>query len=811
MKSEEDVNQSHGPGSIPACPNPESSPKRKRAPSSSAPGSGPGQTTSAAPVPQSARAAVSASKLPVCDYCRKRRIRCDLQSPCQQCQNASLTCKRDHVPRKRGPKRGHGRVINELRAQEAHEKKHPARGTSVDFDMGTDEGPQSGFTSRATSGASSPQDMAWAQVHTDHSGGFTTKQYRPTSRSYDHLIPQCVRLYYEHIYPIMPLLYMPAIREMILRPLEPSEKNLIYALSALTCFHMSGKSIQAQGPDSWEKAGRYFLDECIAVRQSYDFVQDLSISTIISSFWLSTSFFEISESRKSWYYLREALTFALDLGLQDDATYEGLNPEDALCRQRVFWQLFVTERSFAVLRNKPIVFKKTPRLPTRRHPYESPDIHSGFLQLISSYVPLDESFVAAWNDGSDPRVSATTYLALQSRLAIPPSFLARRPKAASLFVGNTNGVSQDASVPSAAGANPICNSSSTSLSDDGDSDGSGNYQSESHSEPTDIQKADLLITQQWLRLIVWQSSFKQGLLSGSSRDESMQFSFPLAIAQRTTSILATLPPSAVEVHGMGIFEKIFEIGTWCMNVLGAYNGLGSGNGGFVIGDRRKGTIAIDPLEFFVKTLSASPNSRTQFAEKLLLFASEQPGGMKMALEAPLSVSTAQAASVVEEAVEGDEEEGIQLESAQVQERQRPTELDTSGVGMDFERTIIIADNSDGTPNDGATLSQPSVDNMLLPSPGLSSHSGYYAWGGNAGGSATTSEYGQDMDGMIFSPMERSPAGFTTSPESSGWVGGAPTTYFNVNPNNTAAGYAAGFVVGRRPGFTTPPPNFEEDI
>lgn len=45
-------------------------------------------------------------------------IRCDGRFPCQQCAGATLTCKRDHVPKKRGPKRGHGRVINELRAQE---------------------------------------------------------------------------------------------------------------------------------------------------------------------------------------------------------------------------------------------------------------------------------------------------------------------------------------------------------------------------------------------------------------------------------------------------------------------------------------------------------------------------------------------------------------------------------------------------------------------------------------------------------------------------------------------------------------------
>ncbi|RAL61489.1 hypothetical protein DID88_009418 [Monilinia fructigena] len=54
----------------------------------------------------------------VCDNCRRRRIRCDGKFPCKQCGNTSLTCKREHVPKRRGPKKGSGRVINELRAQD---------------------------------------------------------------------------------------------------------------------------------------------------------------------------------------------------------------------------------------------------------------------------------------------------------------------------------------------------------------------------------------------------------------------------------------------------------------------------------------------------------------------------------------------------------------------------------------------------------------------------------------------------------------------------------------------------------------------
>jgi hypothetical protein len=489
----------------------------------------------------------------------------------------------------------------------------------VNHDCSYDQGSASD-PSAPNSVPASPPDISWNKVTSDPRNApdprsvFTSEQYRPVHRNYLDLIPTCVELYYEHIYPIMPLPYMPGVRSMISRQMTSSEKNYIYSMCALTSFHMLGQSIDTPGLPSWDAPGRFFLDECISVRQSYDFLEDLSLHAVVSSFWLSTSHFEINQNRKSWLYLREALTLAHDLGLHDDTTYLGLSPEERLCRQRVFWQLFVTERSFAVLRNKPITFKKTPSIPTTRHAYEAPDIHAGFLQLINSYVPLDESFVTAWNDGSDPRVTSATYIALQALLSIPPAFLSRPSTRVS-------------SPTSSAASNPVATTVSTE--DDPDL------------ETTAIQKADLLITQQWLRLIVWQSSFKQNLLSWSPQNsETMHFAYPLAIARRTASILQTLPSSAVEVHGMGIFEKIFEIGTWCINVLGACDSagiappgidfLGQGSDLGILGVGRRGAV-VDPLEFFVKTLSASPASKTKFADRLLMFAGERPGGMKMAL------------------------------------------------------------------------------------------------------------------------------------------------------------------------------------
>jgi len=295
-------------------------------------------------------------------------------------------------------------------------------------------------------------------------------------------------------------------------------------------------------------------------------------------------------------------------------------------------------RSFAILRSKPITFRKTPSLPTTRHSYEAPDIHSGFLQLITSYVPLDESFVTAWNEGSDPRVTSATYLALQSVLAIPPAFLSRPSTPSS-----TRPTSQP---PSPFHGRNDAGSTTTPVSP------------EPEHETTAIQKADLLITQQWLRLIVWQSSFRQGLLSWSAGADraALNFAFPLAVAARTAAVLRGLPAAAVEVHGMGIFEKIFEIGSWCLNVLDAAAACGAdlGRAGAapgmdfvggqatdlgVLGPGRRGAW-VDPLEFFVCTLSASPHSRRLYAERLLEFAGQRPGGMRSALSPALSLGDA---------------------------------------------------------------------------------------------------------------------------------------------------------------------------
>ena len=68
----------------------------------------------------------------------------------------------------------------------------------------------------------------------------------------------------------------------------------------------------------------------------------------------------------------------------------------------------------------------------------------------------------------------------------------------------------------------------------------------------DSQKADILVTQQWIRLIVWQSALRRGLLSSTSRNSCMTFQYPLEIASFVLNITSTIPTSSIMVHGRGI-------------------------------------------------------------------------------------------------------------------------------------------------------------------------------------------------------------------------------------------------------------------
>ncbi|KAK1775409.1 hypothetical protein QBC45DRAFT_473749 [Copromyces sp. CBS 386.78] len=705
----------------------------------------PGTSTRQSPRPSSSSNATTSgsSNRPVqppkvCDKCRLRRIRCDYQSPCQPCVDAKLQCTRNHVPRKRGPRPGRGRLINRLREREAGKKQEHRPSSSGDPEVS--DGARSNNTDTFPQNAS--VSTTWASdvsIAPETTGLFANEHIFPSRGAFLYLVPKCVDLFYQHLYPVMPVLYMPEIQRMDPRICDLPDKNLLYSLSALTCFRMSGYSLGAEdSPEFWDQAGRSLLNDCLDIRKQYDLYENISLNTVVSSMFLASSFFEINQSTKAWVYLREALTFAQELGLEDESTYAGLSPKEALCRQRVFWLLYVMERrSFAILRNKPLMLRRTPKLPMTLHAYESRGIHTGFLQLLGIYIPLRDSVIEAWTYGSHPTVDVNTYHALQNQLARPAGSSGGLSIPHPLLPPSPTLAVSSVQIP----VTQACGFSDITLSSSLNS--SPTDPVAPAADPAPSQTAELLVTQQWLRLIIWLSSLRQGYLSWAAENESMHFAFPLTIARQTALVLRSLMQiggheasgmAALEVNGIGIFEKIFEIGAWCMNVLDSYD-KASLEGQFLslpnFGRRlsacsgqgkqaaRSATNSpaeqaldyeedddIDLLDVFMRALSATPTSRKQFAEPLYMWATTRPGGMRIASSPGLHPDPGGGVGYLYGTAQGHNASSMMHQQQQMQQQQQPEIWSAASAHAHGQAPLAGSSSATGS-GSGAGLARPS--------------------------------------------------------------------------------------------------------
>ena len=84
----------------------------------------------------------------------------------------------------------------------------------------------------------------------------------------------------------------------------------------------------------------------------------------------------------------------------------------------------------------------------------------------------------------------------------------------------------------------------------------------------DVQRADICVTRQWMRAVLWRIS----LLRNSGSDHVTSLSHPIQIAQEFLSVISKLPTAAIESHGPSIEFKIFEIAS-CVTDYAMTNNL----------------------------------------------------------------------------------------------------------------------------------------------------------------------------------------------------------------------------------------------
>ncbi|OCL15431.1 hypothetical protein AOQ84DRAFT_278960, partial [Glonium stellatum] len=430
---------------------------------------------------------MSSTSTPVkraCDSCHRRKVRCigEGTNPCKNCISAGLTCTYNAIPQKKGPKGSRAKVLSELRETQ----RQSQIGLGYPHDLGYDGRPLSSTFAR-------------------------TPALLPPG-----LVESCVEFFFENLYPSQPILHRQRIRDIIMA-MEHSVEA--YCMVVALCAYVMIQSNMSVPPNvvlhgetnqiSSISQGVMLLEESVRVRRGYDYVENPSILNIITSFFFCGSYFCLDRDNSAWFYLREATTHAQLLGMHDEETYKTGDLIECSRRRRLYWVLFVAERTYALHKHRSVSLHATINLPAvEDDPSERIEI-SGFIQLIDLYKPFDDTFIGLWNKvHSNCNPSWLAQLQGQLSEALP-----------------------------------------------------------AYLESTETQAVDLRITQHWLRTMVWQLCVSHGFVSSMATDNAMTFKYPIEISRDLLSMTRQFSQQAMEVHGVGLIEKLFDIACCLTDVI----------------------------------------------------------------------------------------------------------------------------------------------------------------------------------------------------------------------------------------------------
>ncbi|EME88375.1 uncharacterized protein MYCFIDRAFT_127068 [Pseudocercospora fijiensis CIRAD86] len=435
------------------------------------------------PDSSSSSAAPSTTAKRACDACHRRKVKCigDGTRPCKNCTSAGLTCTYNAIPQKKGPKGSRAKVISELRETQ-RQSQLAAKRHGFDLD-------------------SPPHSPA----HLRQAGLLSVK-----------MMTTCLDYFFANLYPTQPILHRQKVGEVI----GQMEQNVeAYCLVVSLCAYMMIQPNMVIPPEAFDgleiqpqpslQLGHTLLQEALRVRRGYNYVENPSIWSVITSFFFFGSYFCLDRQNTAWFHLREATTLAQIMGMHDESSYPTNDLIENSRRRRLYWLLFVTERAYALQQHKPLTLHATINLPTLdEDPAETVELN-GFIHLVHLFRPFDDTFVGLWNKA---RVGCTTeWLArLQQQLTDAlPQYL----------------------------------------------------------QCTESQAVDLRCSQQWLRTMVWQLSISHGFLSSAAADNAMSFKYPIEISRDLVHSASQFSQQSMEVHGVGLIEKLFDVACTLTDVM----------------------------------------------------------------------------------------------------------------------------------------------------------------------------------------------------------------------------------------------------
>ncbi|KAG4433373.1 hypothetical protein IFR05_011133 [Cadophora sp. M221] len=439
------------------------------------------------------------------------------------CAGLDITCRYHDVLDRKGRKSGRGPVISQLRAAMKESSRHDRNGSTFQGQWFSDsmipKSPQGSLVSQEWATSFDTADPQAAM------NGASILSYTAAHSPYEitqhsgRLLPTAllahIHVFLKHLFPIMPVVTAEELLRDGSRPesLSAPRYASITALCAATHIQLkldgAGSMAGVQNHPTVTEMMSLFTEEFILscalkAREEYDIIEDPGIDSLLSSFFLFAAYGNLDKHKHAWFYLSQCLAQSIALGLHNESAYLGLDPVDAELKRRIFWILFVTERTYALQHAKPAILRSSIRKP-QIFGSDCPTIIHGLINHISLFEMLpNDLYNWAFTNSSSP---------------LHPE---QAPLAAS--VGYT-----------------LCDAKPSQ-------------------SMVASQHLDTLVTQEWLKVSMWKLSLGWRPNSSPSSGPLLPFLLPLSAGKLAMKALASVDESSRDACGIAMEQKLFDIG-----------------------------------------------------------------------------------------------------------------------------------------------------------------------------------------------------------------------------------------------------------
>lgn len=428
-----------------------------------------------------------------CDPCSVRKVRCDGNQPCSRCEAASWDCtylKTHGKSGPKGPRRTTEAAIRRLqeRSKSSHDDSRSNSETSFDA---TSPSPTELPYIDTLPNIGGMQGDGWPDII---SPSFPAA-FKEPHRISTSCISQYLDVYQVRGYGIWPVVDAESLTARLLTHTDDFEA---YALATAICAAVVSQfSINAEAGSPVE--GHYrvssnvFEQESKRARNESDHMENVSVFSILGSFFLHVYSANVGRMNASTVLLGEAIVKAHILSLHKASYYSIMGPEQVQHALRIYWLLFITERAHSIQHDVPTTLHRASDLPQLENLNDG-SVTPAFVQLCKLFRILDVTITA------DPASARAALAVAQQELSSDEAPL---------------------------------------------------------SLENELQRADISMTQQWMRIFLWQHALNVTNLSSANTEGEFSFSFPAKVAQNVLSNLSSLSQASIEAHGPGMVRLMY--------------------------------------------------------------------------------------------------------------------------------------------------------------------------------------------------------------------------------------------------------------